>query len=97
VHQIRAYMARVSGPLPDCIDLHVEAPRVLYRELRDRREGETSERMRPPVGGFRLIGGTGPLWGRQRSRLRTLGRQEGRVRPDTGGRVTGRRGAVYPR
>jgi len=47
--QIRNYMSRVSGPLLDRIDIHVEVPRVPYRELRDRREGEGSERMRQQV------------------------------------------------
>ena len=47
--QIRNYMSRVSGPLLDRIDLHVEVPRVPYRELRDRRAGESSARMREQV------------------------------------------------
>jgi magnesium chelatase family protein len=48
-HEIKRYMSRVSGPLLDRIDLHVEVPRVPYRELRDRREGETSGGMRAQV------------------------------------------------
>ena len=47
--QIRNYMSRVSGPLLDRIDLHVDVPRVPYRELRDRRAGESSARMREQV------------------------------------------------
>jgi len=42
-------MSRVSGPLLDRIDIHIEVPRVPYRELRDRREGEGSQRMRQQV------------------------------------------------
>ena len=47
--QIHNYMSRVSGPLLDRIDLHIEVPRVPYRELRDRREGEGSAAMREQV------------------------------------------------
>jgi len=47
--QILRYMARVSGPLLDRIDIHIEVPRVAYRELRDERRGEGSERMREQV------------------------------------------------
>ena len=47
--QIRNYMSRVSGPLLDRIDIHVEVPRVPYRDLRDRREGEGSEALRAQV------------------------------------------------
>ena len=47
--QIRSYMSRVSGPLLDRIDIHIEVPRVPYRELRDRREGEGSTAMRDQV------------------------------------------------
>jgi len=47
--QIRNYRSRVSGPLLDRIDIHIEVPRVPYRELRDRRQGEGSERMRAQV------------------------------------------------
>jgi len=37
--QIRRYRARVSGPLVDRIDLHIEVPRLVHRVLR----GETPE------------------------------------------------------
>jgi magnesium chelatase family protein len=47
--QIARYMSRVSGPLLDRIDIHVEVPRVAYRDLRDRREGDASARMREQV------------------------------------------------
>ena len=37
--QIRRYRGRVSGPLADRIDLHIEVPRLAYKALR----GETAE------------------------------------------------------
>jgi len=33
-HQVRAYRARLSGPLLDRIDLHVEVPAVRFGEMR---------------------------------------------------------------
>ena len=42
-------MARVSGPLLDRIDLHVEVPAVAYKELTDTRPGEPSEAIRERV------------------------------------------------
>jgi magnesium chelatase family protein len=42
-------MARVSGPLLDRIDLHVEVPAVQYRELSDRRPGKASAAIRERV------------------------------------------------
>ena len=42
-------MSRVSGPLLDRIDIHIEVPRVPYRELRDRRRGQSSDEIRQQV------------------------------------------------
>lgn len=39
---IKRYRARISGPLLDRIDIHVEVPAVTYRDLSDRSEGEGS-------------------------------------------------------
>ncbi|MGB4599607.1 MAG: ATP-binding protein [Trichlorobacter sp.] len=39
---IKRYRSRISGPLLDRIDLHVEVPAVAYRDLSDLREGEGS-------------------------------------------------------
>ncbi len=47
--QIRSYMSRISGPLLDRIDIHIEVPRVPYRDLRDRRPGASSAQMREEV------------------------------------------------
>jgi magnesium chelatase family protein len=47
--QIDKYLGRVSGPLVDRIDMHVEVPPVPARELRDKREGTDSATMREQV------------------------------------------------
>jgi magnesium chelatase family protein len=46
---VQRYLARVSGPLLDRIDLHVEVPAVPYRELSDKRSGEPSAAVRERV------------------------------------------------
>ncbi len=43
------YQKRVSGPLMDRIDIHVEVPRVDYNKLTDSRLGEPSEAVRARV------------------------------------------------
>ncbi|WP_411833803.1 YifB family Mg chelatase-like AAA ATPase [Pseudoxanthomonas mexicana] len=49
--QIRRYRARISGPLMDRIDLHVEVPRLPAHELRpDAPPGESSATVRERVG-----------------------------------------------
>jgi magnesium chelatase family protein len=50
---VRRYLARVSGPLLDRIDLHVEVPAVAYRQLSDRRAAECSELVRQRVAAAR--------------------------------------------
>lgn len=40
--QIRQYQGRISGPLMDRIDIHIEVPAVRYRELRGKYSGESS-------------------------------------------------------
>jgi ACT domain-containing protein len=39
---VTKYQKRISGPLLDRIDIHIEVPRVEYEKLSDRRLGETS-------------------------------------------------------
>jgi len=46
---IQRYLGRVSGPLLDRIDLHIEVPAVPYKELRGRDEGVTTEQIRTRV------------------------------------------------
>ncbi len=43
------YLAKLSGPLLDRIDIHVEVPAVPYRELTGKHQGTTSTSMRESV------------------------------------------------
>jgi magnesium chelatase family protein len=47
--QIRQYQAKISGPLLDRIDLHVEVPSVQYRALADKEAGESSATIKERV------------------------------------------------
>jgi magnesium chelatase family protein len=47
--QIQRYRARISGPLLDRIDLHVEAPALSLSELRSDHAGESSAAMRERI------------------------------------------------
>jgi len=46
---IARYQKRISGPLLDRIDIHVEVPRVDYEKLADKRNVENSETIRKRV------------------------------------------------
>jgi magnesium chelatase family protein len=46
---IGRYQKRISGPLLDRIDIHVEVPRIDYEKLSDRRAGEPSTEVRGRV------------------------------------------------
>jgi magnesium chelatase family protein len=61
---IERYRRRLSGPLLDRIDLHVEVPRVLHRDLADPVDGEPSDAIRSRVEAARQI---------QRERLTPFG------------------------
>lgn len=47
--QIQKYVGKISGPLLDRIDIHVEVPAVRYSELASKRTGENSEGIRSRV------------------------------------------------
>jgi len=63
---ITRYRKRISGPLLDRIDIHLEVPRVEYEKLSDDRLGEPSEAIRQRVEAARE---------RQRKRLAPFGLQ----------------------
>ena len=47
--QVERYLSRISGPLLDRIDIHIEVPPVPFRELADKTEGTSSQDMRDRV------------------------------------------------
>ena len=47
--QIRQYQGKISGPLLDRIDLHIEVPSVKYRDLTGKEEGESSAAIKKRV------------------------------------------------
>lgn len=47
--QVEKYLGRISGPLLDRIDLHVEVPAVPFTQLAEMPPGETSEQVRGRV------------------------------------------------
>jgi magnesium chelatase family protein len=46
---IQRYVSKISGPLLDRIDIHIDMPAVKYRELREDAGGESSEEVRERV------------------------------------------------
>src|SRR5687767_10045367 len=52
---VTKYQKRISGPLLDRIDIHIEVPRVDYEKLSGNRVGETSESIRAQVQAARDI------------------------------------------
>jgi magnesium chelatase family protein len=46
---VTKYQKRISGPILDCIDIHIEVPRVDYEKLRGDPVGESSEVIRKRV------------------------------------------------
>ncbi len=61
---VQRYRTRISGPLLDRIDLHVEVPRVLHKDLSDPVDAEPSEAIRARVEKARQV---------QRERLQKYG------------------------
>jgi magnesium chelatase family protein len=52
---IQKYMSRISGPLLDRIDIHLEVPTVKYKELSSKFNGESSNDIRQRVQRARKI------------------------------------------
>ncbi|MDO8535940.1 MAG: YifB family Mg chelatase-like AAA ATPase [Candidatus Omnitrophota bacterium] len=53
--KIQNYLSKISGPLLDRIDIHLEVPRLKYEHLTDKRRGESSEEIRKRVDKVREI------------------------------------------
>ncbi len=53
--QIKQYLSRLSGPLLDRIDLHVEVPSVKYKDLEAKFKGESSADIKSRVNAAREI------------------------------------------
>jgi len=52
-YQIQRYLSKISGPLLDRIDIHLNVPRLKYNELSQKRSGESSEVIRLRVNNAR--------------------------------------------
>ncbi|MFZ1626936.1 MAG: YifB family Mg chelatase-like AAA ATPase [Candidatus Moraniibacteriota bacterium] len=65
-YHIEKYRQKVSGPIMDRIDLHVDVPRLSFDELRDRSTSEASSEVRKRVEAARS---------RSRKRLMEMGKQ----------------------
>jgi magnesium chelatase family protein len=52
---VTRYQKRISGPLLDRIDIHLEVPRIDYEQLADRRPGEASATVRERVERARAV------------------------------------------
>jgi magnesium chelatase family protein len=85
---VTRYQKRISGPLLDRIDIHLEVPRIDYEQLADRRPGEPSSAIRTRVeaardiqaqrfggGDVRTNADMGPREVQQHARLDTHGEQ----------------------
>jgi magnesium chelatase family protein len=53
--QIQRYMGRISGPLLDRIDIHIEVPAVKFKELSGKPTGEPSKAVRERVNAARRV------------------------------------------
>ena len=47
--EMQRYMNKLSGPLLDRIDIHIEVQKVEFEQLADKRKGETSDEIRRRV------------------------------------------------
>jgi len=55
VSMVKRYQKKISGPLLDRIDIHVEVPRVPFEKLSDKRLGEPSAKVRERVEAARAV------------------------------------------
>lgn len=75
VPQIERYMAKISGPLLDRIDLHIEVPAVPFKELNTSLPGTSSAEMREQVLAARAIQATRFAHSRVRTNAQMTTRQ----------------------
>ena len=54
-HEIQKYLGRISGPLLDRIDMHIEVPAVKFQEISGGAPGESSAKIRDRVIAARRI------------------------------------------
>ena len=47
--EIQRYLGKISGPLLDCIDMHIEVPAVPYKDMRASDGGTSSAEMRERI------------------------------------------------
>jgi magnesium chelatase family protein len=52
---IQRYLGKISGPLLDRIDIHIEVPAVPYKELRGNAVSESSDELRQRVNAVRAV------------------------------------------
>jgi magnesium chelatase family protein len=55
VSMVKGYQKKISGPLIDRIDIHVEVPRVPFEKLSSQRTGEPSAKVRERVEAARVV------------------------------------------
>lgn len=53
--EIQRYLSRISGPLLDRVDIHIEVPSIAYRDLASKSEGTSSAAMREVVARTRAV------------------------------------------
>ncbi len=55
IHMIKKYRAKISGPLLDRIDVHIDVPSIKYESLAKKEPAESSEKIRERVNKAREI------------------------------------------
>jgi magnesium chelatase family protein len=55
VPQVQRYRSKISGPLMDRIDIHIEVPAVKYRDLASREAGDPSREIKRRVDAARKV------------------------------------------